>query len=140
VVTTHTLFCLRTSLGEEISHFVCGVFNSLVMNLVVRLLMGSHVTTTLAEQLPVPRWTGDERQRRIAGLARRLASGGAPGLIAARVDAEVARMFGITRDEYGRILEGFPLVADELRSAAFEEFARGGRGDGAGPKANASGP
>ena len=38
----------------EASHFLCGILNSFVMNLVVRMLMGGHVTTSLAEQLPVP--------------------------------------------------------------------------------------
>ena len=58
VVTTHTVFCLRTPVSLEASHFLCGILNSFVMNLVVRMLMGGHVTTSLAEQLPVPVWDG----------------------------------------------------------------------------------
>ena len=77
VVTTHTLFCLRNELPIEQQHFLCGVFNSAVLNRVVRLLMGSHVTTSLVEQLPAPRWEATPAQRRIASIAARLA---APGL------------------------------------------------------------
>ena len=48
VVTTHTLFCLRTPLPLSRQHFLCGVFNLYVLNAVVRLLMGGHVTTSLS--------------------------------------------------------------------------------------------
>lgn len=74
VVTTHTLFCLRGVWPPEHLHFLCGVFNSAVLNRVVRLLMGSHVTTSLVEQLPVPRWARTAHHIRIAAAAARLAS------------------------------------------------------------------
>ncbi|MEO6222095.1 MAG: N-6 DNA methylase [Vicinamibacterales bacterium] len=77
VVTTHTLFCLRNDVPLIQQHFLCGVFNSNLLNRVVRLLMGSHVTTSLVELLPVPRWEGSPRQWRIGRIARRLAH---PGL------------------------------------------------------------
>jgi len=70
VVTTHTLFCLSTDLPIEQQHFLCGLFNSAVFDRIVRLEMGSHVTTTLVENLPVPPWTGSRVQREIARLAR----------------------------------------------------------------------
>ncbi len=69
VITTHTLFCLRTEIPIEQQHFLCGVFNSGVLDRLVRLEMGSHVTTTLVENLPVPPWTGSAVQREIARLA-----------------------------------------------------------------------
>lgn len=74
VVTTHTLFCLRGEWPLEHLHFLCGVFNSAVLNRVVRLLMGSHVTTSLVEQLPVPLWAPSRVHRRIASIAARLAN------------------------------------------------------------------
>jgi hypothetical protein len=73
-VTTHTLFCLRNDLPLLQQHFLCGIFNSALMNRVVRLLMGSHVTTSLVEGLPVPRWANTLAQRRISRLAKRLAA------------------------------------------------------------------
>ena len=36
VVTTHTLFCLRTPVPTEAQDFLCGLFNSYVLNFVVR--------------------------------------------------------------------------------------------------------
>ena len=79
VITTHTLFCLRNDIPIEQQHFLCGVFNSAVMDRLVRLEMGSHVTTTLVENLPVPPWTGSRVQREIARLAKDLADPGTSG-------------------------------------------------------------
>jgi len=78
IVTTHTLFCLKTRIAIEQQHFLCGLFNSRELNTVVRMLMGSHVTTSLVEQLPVPIWTGDETQLLISRLARTLAESPEP--------------------------------------------------------------
>jgi hypothetical protein len=72
VITTHTLFCLRSDVSLEQQHFLCGLFNSSVLDALVRLEMGGHVTTTLVEHLPVPLWTGSALQRRIARLALQL--------------------------------------------------------------------
>ena len=57
-VSTHTLFCLRTPLPLPSQHFLCGLFNSLVVNYLVRLRVTTHVTTTIVERLPVPRRDG----------------------------------------------------------------------------------
>jgi hypothetical protein len=72
VVTTHTLFCLRNDLPLRQQHFLCGIFNSDLLNRVVRLLMGSHVTTSLVESLPVPGWEDSPIHRRISRVAERL--------------------------------------------------------------------
>jgi hypothetical protein len=69
VVTTHTIFCLKTPLPIEQQHFLCACFNSEILNRYVRLLMGGHLTTSLVEGLPVPPWTGTSRQRQIARWA-----------------------------------------------------------------------
>jgi hypothetical protein len=69
VVTTHTIFCLKTPLPIEQQHFLCACFNSEILNRYVRLLMGGHLTTSLVEGLPVPPWVGSKRQRRIARSA-----------------------------------------------------------------------
>ncbi len=74
VVTTHTLFCLRTPLPVIQQQFLCGLFNSATLNAVIRMLMGGHVTTSLVEGLPIPPWTGAAEQLEVAGLASRLAT------------------------------------------------------------------
>ena len=53
-VSTHTVFCLRTPLPLRDQHFLCGLFNSFVVNYLVRLRVTTHVTTATVEQLPIP--------------------------------------------------------------------------------------
>jgi hypothetical protein len=124
VVTTHTLFCLRTPLPIERQHFLCGVFNSYVLNAVARMLMGGHVTTGLVESLPVPAWHGDAAERRIARLARRLTDGVRNSDLVARLQAAVARLYGLDGDTFARVLDSFPLVSSEERQLALTNLAK----------------
>ncbi len=62
VVTTHTLFCLRSPLDLEAQHALCGLMNSFVANYFVRLRVGMHVTLASLDHLPMPTpgpWTGE---------------------------------------------------------------------------------
>lgn len=98
VVTTHTLFCLRNELDVEQQHFLCGILNSRVINHIVRLLMGSHVTTGLVEGLPVPRWAPTAIHRRIARTAARLArrdlNAMVRGRLLTRLNSDVGTFYG----------------------------------------------
>lgn len=119
VISTHTVFCLRTPLPLVQQHFLCGVFNSFVLNAVVRLLMGGHVTTSLVENLPVPVWRNTALERRIARLAARLArTRGASPKTGAALQAAVARLYAVDESTFERLLEGFPLVEASEREAA----------------------
>lgn len=122
VVTTHTLFCVKTPLHMERQDFLCACFNSYVLNAIVRLLMGGHLTTSLVESLPVPPWTGSRRQRRIARLSRRLAARGSSRRIDARLQALVAHEYGVDHETFAHILDGFPLVPALERRAAATQF------------------
>ena len=53
-VSTHTVFCLRTPLSRLEQEYLCGLFNSFVLNYFVRLRVTTHVTTAVVERLPVP--------------------------------------------------------------------------------------
>lgn len=118
VVTTHTLFCLKTQLDLDAQHFLCACFNSYVLNAVVRLLMGGHLTTSLVESLPVPPWTGSRRQRRIAALTRRLSSRGPHSGVSGRVQGLVAAEYGVDGPTFDDILRRFPLVPEAERDLA----------------------
>jgi hypothetical protein len=122
-VTTHTLLCLKTPLPLDRQHFLCALFNSYVLNAIVRALMGGHVTTTIVEALPVPIWRGDRQQLTIARLGRRLASAPGSALAQAVLQALVARLYGLDSTELTRVLETFPLVpiADRERVARLHE-------------------
>jgi hypothetical protein len=93
-----------------------------VLNAVVRLLMGGHLTTSLVESLPVPPWTGSPAQRRIARLSRNISAKGASAPATARLQALIAREYGVDRSTFARILDGFPIVPEGERLDALTHF------------------
>ena len=123
VVTTHTLFCLKTPVPLERQHYLCGLFNSYVLNSVVRMLMGGHVTTSLVEDLPVPRWDESRLQtRRMTALARQIAEGDSSPQTMARLQAAAAYLYGLDEAEFANVLEHFPLIAESDRKLAAAAF------------------
>lgn len=121
-VSTHTLLCLRTPLPRVAQWYLCGLFNSFVLNYLVRLRVTTHVTTSIVERLPIP--TQDHAGPAfgvIATLARLLSRGPRPEVTAA-LQARVARLYMMTGDEFAQILSTFPLVAAEDRRAALAAF------------------
>ena len=125
-VTTHTLFCLRSPLSLDTQHVLCALFNSFVANYLIRLRVNTHVTAALVSRLPVPTIaTGRPEFERLATLSRTLASRATPAEEApeyALLQAIVARLYPITREDFAHILETFPLVAAETRSKALALF------------------
>ncbi len=123
-VSTHTIFCLRTPLRLSDQQLLCGLFNSFVLNFLVRLRVSTHVTTAIVERLPVPvRDHAPHTAREIAALARVLSRRRHPAAYA-RLQARVAALYQLTSDEFAYVLSTFPLVPEEVRRAAFEAFAQ----------------
>jgi hypothetical protein len=121
-VSTHTIFCLRTPLPLQSQHFLCGLFNSYVVNYLVRLRVTTHVTTATVERLPIARRDDGPRAfREIAALARRLAHQPDP-TSSARLQALVAALYQLNAAEFGHILETFPLIPREERDAAMRLY------------------
>ena len=111
VVTTHTLFCLQTELELPDQWFLCGILNSYVANYLVRTRVGTHVTTALVHNLPVPRPARESAAfTRIARLAR---DGGGPEL-----QGSVAALYGLDDEMWTAVLQTFPLVPLAERDAA----------------------
>jgi hypothetical protein len=101
--------------------------NSLVLNYLVRQRVTTHVTTAVVHELPVPRPARtSEPFRRLVGLARTL--GGSPDAREPMVvlQAEVARLYGLTPDELRHLLSTFRLLDREYLDAVQRAFARGG--------------
>jgi hypothetical protein len=122
-VSTHTLFCLRTPVPRRAQHFLCGLFNSFVLNYLVRLRVTTHVTTTIIEQLPLPKPSeGPRTFREIAALARQLSRRTNPSA-SARLQALVASLYQLSVAEFEYVLSTFPLVKQEERAAALRAFA-----------------
>lgn len=118
VVTTHTLFCLKDDVDEDVRWFLCGVFNSFVANYLVRLRVSTHVTVAIIERLPVPVVDAASTEfAEIATLARALARD--PHEAAAYVALQVAvgRLYRLAGIELQHILQTFPLVDPSCRAA-----------------------
>ena len=117
-ISTHTVFVLKTPLAPDAQWCLLGLLNSLVANYLVRLNVTTHVTTALMARLPVPRPPDDSPAfRAIAGLARKLSVTGidaAPDAYA-RLNALVARLYGMSGDDYQHVVASFPLLPQSLR-------------------------
>jgi hypothetical protein len=121
-VSTHTVFCLRTPLPLAAQHFLCGLFNSFVVNYLVRMRVTTHVTTSTVERLPVPSRDDSPRAfREIAALARRLSRRDDRDA-SARLQAMVAAFYQLTADEFAHVLATFPLIAKAERDLAYETY------------------
>lgn len=113
VVSTHTVFCLKSPLDVQSQWCLLGLLNSLVANYLVRLTVTTHVTGAVMSRLRVPRPSNASPAfARLAQLARSLAATGIDANAGgyAELNAIAARLYGITRDEYAFILDTFPLI------------------------------
>ena len=121
-VSTHTVFCLRTPLSSFGQHLLCGLFNSFIVNYLVRLRVTTHVTTGTVEQLPMPTpEAAPAACREIAALARLLAR--RPDAAAlARLNALVARLYQLGVGEFEYVLSTFPLIPVEQRQETLRVF------------------
>jgi len=125
-VTTHTLFCLKEPVGEELQQYLCGIFNSYVANYLVRLRVSTHVTTSIIERLAVPvAATGSRDFQEIAGLAATLARNPEDHPSAARLQGAVARLYGLSETEFRHVLSTFPLISSTVRDDALRSFSAG---------------
>ena len=81
------------------------------------------MTTSLIEHLPVPLWTGDSSQRRLAQLARGMARHPGDEAAHAELQASVARLYGLDRQTFHSVIENFPQVARQDRDRVWQAFA-----------------
>ena len=123
-VSTHTVFCLRTPLPLRAQYYLCGLFNSFVVNYFVRLRVTTHVTTATVEQLPIPTAEAAPAMfKEIAALGRLLSKRFDPAAFAI-LNARVASLYQLSVSEFEHILGTFPLIPLEQRHTALREYAR----------------
>ena len=123
VVTTHTLFCLKEDVGLEIQQFLCGIFNSFVANYLVRTRVGTHVTVSVIERLPVPKPSVRSFAfRHVVALSVALAADPSDAASGAQLQARVAHLYGLTASEFSHVLDTFPLIPLTNRAAAMRQF------------------
>lgn len=122
VVTTHTLFCLRTKLNLQTQWFLCGMMNGYVANYLVRLWVGTHVTTAIVHALPVPVVPVDSSAFvDVSRLASELATTWSDAAFA-RLQAIAAHLYGLSLEELGHILNTFALVPQRERRDVLHAF------------------
>ncbi len=123
-VSTHTLFCLKTAVPLRAQRLLCALFNSLVVNFLVRLRVTTHVTTSIVERLPIPleHDLGPEADRLVAVADTLARAADAPRV--AWLNAAVARAYQLTSEEFAHVLASFPLIDASERDGmrrAFEQ-------------------
>ena len=110
-VTTHTLFCTRTVLEPDAQWVLCALMNSLVANWIVRRWVGTHVTTTIVQRLPVPLLReGDPLFGELHALARRCRDDGVGSPAWHALQAAATRAYDLDPDDEGRIRADFPWL------------------------------
>ena len=125
MISTHTVFCSRDTLGIDSQYCLLALLNTLVANYLVRLRVTTHVTSAVMAWLPVPRPAHRSREfDALATLARALEHTGMDGHEHryARLNAVAARLYGLTRPQYEYILSTFPLLPRRVLDAAADAF------------------
>jgi hypothetical protein len=122
-VTTHTVFCLRSSLHASDQLVLCAILNSYIANFLVRLRITTHVTLAVMNWLPVPRpRAGSALYAELLRCARALAGNPADADASAGLHAAAASAYGLTEQELAHVLASFPLVARDDRAVVLERF------------------
>jgi hypothetical protein len=124
VVTTHTLFCLKTRLSGDNQAFLCAMLNSYVANYLVRQVMTTHLGSATVEGLRVPKPLYDSPAfEEVVDLAHSLRHSFSTDDYV-RVQALAAACYGLTAAEFAHVLSTFPLVDAAERAATFEQFCQ----------------
>jgi hypothetical protein len=124
VVTTHSLFCLKTFLLDDEQDYLCGILNSLVANYLARLVMTTHLGSTTVEELRAPRPPRESSVfREIADLSAQMAVQPSSRRWT-RLQAAAAHAYLLTEPEFRHVLSTFPLIPESERLDALEEFSR----------------
>jgi hypothetical protein len=123
VVTTHTLFCLRSRLDPSDQLVLCALLNSYIANFLVRRRVTTHVTLAVMNVLPVPRPATDSTLRvELLRAAQALTGNPADPDAAAALHAAAADSYGLSEPELAHVLASFPLVPQDDRAAVLERF------------------
>jgi hypothetical protein len=126
--------------------FVCALVNSFIVDYFLRKSITNHVSFFYVYQTPVPRLTEKdpffqeivERAAKLIcttaeydELAREVGLGSHEngvtdererGKIRAELDGIIAHLYGLTETEFSHILSTFPIVAEEVKTAALNAY------------------
>jgi len=137
-------------LDSKILLFCVSLFNSFVVDWLLRQKISANISMFYVYQLPIPRLTAtdtifNEIVQRAAqlictsaefdDLRAELTQSGFKNLtgvtdleqraqLRAELDAMIARLYGLTAEEFEHVLNTFPLVSDEVKNQCKQEFAK----------------
>jgi hypothetical protein len=106
---------------------LCALLNSFVANYLIRFRVNTHVTVSLVSRLRIPIVGRDSYAfSRLSTLARTLMHSPAAADTQpeyAELQGLVARLYGLSDAEFTHVLSTFPLIPEDIRTAAFVQFS-----------------
>ena len=135
-------FCQAMNLKE--TAYLCGLFNSLVVDFIIRKRVGLHATMSIVYELPIPRLKESDKYfseivqrvakllcitpeydelKKIIGIKKGETDPNIREDLISQIDAYVAKIYGITEKELQYILDAFRLVKDSHKEKVKQEFA-----------------
>ncbi|WP_292744073.1 DNA methyltransferase [Nostoc sp. NMS4] len=133
-------------ISYDVMFYLCGVWNSFILDYLLRLRVTANVNFFYVYQLPVPRLTKNDRNfndivQRAAKLicttpefdelAQEVGLGSHQqgvtdeaerAKLRAELDGMVAHLYGLTEDEFSYILTTFPIVNATVKDAALSAY------------------
>jgi hypothetical protein len=142
----NTLVLSSTPIKGDLLCFIVALFDSFVIDWMIRRKITSHCNMFYMYQLPVPRLI--EKDAAFGPIAKRAArlictmpefddlakevglkshkdgttDPGERGKLRAELDGLIAHLYGLTEDEFAHILSTFPIVPEATKKAAMEAF------------------
>lgn len=147
VFTGHTMY-VGSNINQEVTLLLVVFMNSYPVDYVIRQKVTSHCSIFYVNQISVPRLTAkDTTFQPIVSRAARLIcttpefddlaaevglGSHANGVtdpaqraqLRAELDGLIAHVYGLTEEEFSHILSTFPLVEDEVKEAALNEYRK----------------
>ena len=141
-VCGNSLAIVKTDNNLKALCFLCGVLNSFVLDYLLRQKVSANVNMFYFLELPVPRLDSGQQFEAIAkkvaqlvattdefralkaefGVLSSVTTETDRATVQAKIDAQVAKLYGITKEELAHILAQFPIVDDRVKNAVMREF------------------
>lgn len=130
----------------DVMFYLCGVWNSFVLDYLLRMRVTANVNFFYVYQLPIPRLTKNDRyfndivqhtaklicttpefdelaqEVGLGSYQQGVTSETKRAKLRAEIDGMVAHLYGLTEEEFAYILTTFPLVPEAVKQAALEAY------------------
>ena len=123
--------------------FLCGLFNSFVIDFILRQRVATHANMFYVSELPIPRYSDTDRffsevTDRVGSLIcttkeydrlkidakikNSVTDEPTRQLLIAQINAYVAKIYELTQEELEYILDSFPIVEKSIKESVLFEF------------------